>query len=137
MAVDLDYRIGAGSNKRRVGFANGHGQGDRKTVTCCLWTCMQLLDVDDGPKRQSSGTREQGCRSTAIAIQGLVTFDTTTQTPSEHVFLIAETLSAASTRLLAAPRCIPSHIATMVHASTILTHVLLRPWQVHVRCTVK
>jgi hypothetical protein len=98
---------------------------------------MQLLDVDDGPKRQSSGTREQGCRSTAIAIQGLVTFDTTTQTPSEHVFLTAETLSAASTRLLAAPRCIPSHIATMVHASTILTHVLLRPWQVHVRCTVK
>jgi hypothetical protein len=69
---------------------------------------MQLLDVDDGPKRQSSGTREQGCRSTTIAIQGLVTFDTSTQTLSEHVFLIAETLPAASKCLIAAPRCTPS-----------------------------
>jgi len=45
MAVDLDYRIGAGNNKRRVGFANGHGQGDCKTVTCCLWTCSCWMSM--------------------------------------------------------------------------------------------
>jgi hypothetical protein len=104
MPVVLDYRIGASSNKRRVRLASEHGEGNRKTVTCCLWGCscwMLMMDQNVKPAVLASrGAVAPSQRSGVLSrLSHQQLFDMTTLVPSDDVALFRNTLRSLCSRL--------------------------------------
>lgn len=125
MLVAVDYRIGASGNNASL---IGERDETRKwRVDCGLSLGMVLLNVDDGPKRQSTGTLEQGSSSSVWSpLSHELLFDFTALDPSDDVFRF-ETLNVTSICGLVLC-CLPC---------VGFSQRRVTPWQVHVRCTIK
>ena len=125
MLVAVDYRIGAsGNNASLIGERD---ERRKSRVDCGLSLGMVLLNVDDGPKRQSTGTLEQGSPSSVwSSLSHELLFDFTALDPSDDVFRF-ETLNVTSICGLVLC-CLPCVGFSQRRVTA---------WQVRVRCTIK